>query len=108
MAVGHVNMLVTLKSISGTEQSTTETNIIIIIIIIIALQLFVGPWLLFQVFDPIHSREDPLDGDEPVASPLPTRITTQTQNKRAHRHSYLNWDSNSRPRLSSERRPFMP
>jgi hypothetical protein len=28
----------------------------IIIIIIIALQPFIGPWLLFQFLDPIHSR----------------------------------------------------
>jgi hypothetical protein len=34
--------------------------IIIIIIIIMALQPFVGPWPLFQVLDPIHSRYDSL------------------------------------------------
>jgi hypothetical protein len=31
-------------------------TIIIIIIIIMALQLFVGPWPLFQFLDPVHSR----------------------------------------------------
>jgi hypothetical protein len=44
--------------------------IIIIIIIIMALQPFVGPWTLFQFLDPIHSRQDSLDGDQPVARPL--------------------------------------
>jgi hypothetical protein len=27
-----------------------------------ALELFVGPWPLFQFLDPIHSRQDSLDG----------------------------------------------
>jgi hypothetical protein len=31
-------------------------------IIIMALQLFVGPWLLFQFLDPIQSRYDSSDG----------------------------------------------
>jgi hypothetical protein len=32
------------------------------IIIIMTLQPFVGPWPLFQFLDPIHSRNDSLDG----------------------------------------------
>jgi hypothetical protein len=40
---------------------------------------FVGPWPLFQLLNPIHSRYDSLNG---VARPLPTHRTTQTRNKR--------------------------
>jgi hypothetical protein len=41
-----------------------------------------------------------LDGDEPVAKPLPTH-RTKTQNKGAqYRHPYLEWDSNPRPQSS--------
>jgi hypothetical protein len=47
-----------------------------------ALQPFVGPWPLFQFLEPIHSRQDSLDGDQPISRPLPTHIITQTQNKR--------------------------
>jgi hypothetical protein len=53
-----------------------------IMYVFIALQPFVGSWPLFQFLDPIHSRWDSLDGDQPVARPLPTHRTTQTQNKR--------------------------
>jgi hypothetical protein len=43
-------------------------------------------------------------GDQPVARPLPTHRTKQTQNKRTqYRHPYLEWDSNPRFQLSSER-----
>jgi hypothetical protein len=35
-----------------------------------ALQPFVGPWPLFQLLDPMHSRQDSLDG-EPVAGQTP-------------------------------------
>jgi hypothetical protein len=46
-----------------------------------ALQPF-GPSSLFQFLNPIHSRQDSLNGgDQPVARPLPTHRTTQTQNK---------------------------
>jgi hypothetical protein len=34
-------------------------------------------------------------GDQPIARPLPTHRTTQTQNKRTqYRHPCLEWDSN--------------
>jgi hypothetical protein len=49
-----------------------------------ALQPSVGPWPLFSFFIFLHSRQDSLDGDQPVARPLPTQRTTQTQNKRKH------------------------
>jgi hypothetical protein len=43
--------------------------------------LSVGPWLLLQFLNPIHSRYDPWTGDQPVIRPIPTHGTTQTQNK---------------------------
>jgi hypothetical protein len=46
-----------------------------------ALQLLVGPWPLFQFRNPIHDRTLWTE-DQPVARPLPTHRTTQTQNKR--------------------------
>jgi hypothetical protein len=51
----------------------------------------------------------PRTGDPPVAKPLPTRRTTQTQNKRTqYRHPCFEWDTNPRSQRSSERRQFMP
>jgi hypothetical protein len=49
----------------------------------------------------------PWTGDQPVARPLPTTRTTQTQ-KKAHGHPYLEWDSNPQTQCSSERRQVMP
>jgi hypothetical protein len=48
-----------------------------------ALQPFVGPWPFFQFrnFFYIDGRT-PWTRDQPVARPLPTQRTTQTQNKR--------------------------
>jgi hypothetical protein len=45
------------------------------------LQPFLGPRLLFQFLDFLHSRYDSLDGGSVVTRPLPTH-RTQTQNKR--------------------------
>jgi hypothetical protein len=57
----------------------------------VALQPFVGPEPLFQILDSIHSWT----GDQPVAKPLPTHRTTQTQNKRSqYLHLCLEWHSN--------------
>jgi hypothetical protein len=51
----------------------------------------------------------PWTWDQPVARPLPTDRTTQTQNKLTqHRHPCLERDSNSRSQSSSEWRQFMP
>jgi hypothetical protein len=36
----------------------------------------------------------PWMNDQPIARPLPTHRTTQTQNKRTHRYPCLEWDSN--------------
>jgi hypothetical protein len=44
-----------------------------------ALQSFVGPWPLFQFLDPIHSQWDSLDGNQPVARPLPIYRTKNTE-----------------------------
>jgi hypothetical protein len=50
----------------------------------------------------------PWTGDQPVAMQLPTHRTTQTQNKRTHRHPCLEWDWNPWSVRSSKRRQFMP
>jgi hypothetical protein len=44
--------------------------------------LFVGPWPLFRCLNPMHVGRTAWTGDQPVARPLPTHRTTQTQNKR--------------------------
>jgi hypothetical protein len=46
------------------------------------LQPFFGPWPLFQFLNPYTVGRTPWTGYQPVARPLPTRRTTQTQNKR--------------------------
>jgi hypothetical protein len=73
-----------------------------------ALQPFIGPWPLVQ-FRNLFSTDGmtPLTGDQPVARLLPTHRTTETQNKRTHRHSCLEWDLNPRSQRSRERRQFM-
>jgi hypothetical protein len=50
----------------------------------------------------------PWTRDQPFARPLPTHRTTQTQNKRTHKHPYSKWNSNPRSQRSSGRRQFMP
>jgi hypothetical protein len=48
-----------------------------------ALQHFVGPWPLLQFRNLFYTvGKTPGTGDQPVARPLPTHRTTQTQNKR--------------------------
>jgi hypothetical protein len=68
-----------------------------------------GPGLFFSfvIFFYTDGRI-PLTSDQPVGRPLPTRRTTQSQNKRTHRHSCLEWGWNPRSELSSELRQFMP
>jgi hypothetical protein len=46
----------------------------------------------------------PWTGDQPVARPLPTHSTTQTQNK----HPCLEWDSNPRSQCSNEGKRLVP
>jgi hypothetical protein len=48
-----------------------------------ALQPFAGSWPLLQFRNLFYTDgRTPCTGDQPVARPLPTRRTTQTQNKR--------------------------
>jgi hypothetical protein len=51
--------------------------------------------------------KSPWTSDQPVARPLPTHRTTQSQNRRTHRHLCLKWYSNPRPQGFWGRRPFM-
>jgi hypothetical protein len=59
-----------------------------------ALQHSVGTWPLLQFRNlfPTDGRT-PWTIDKPDARPLPTHRTTQTQNKRPHKHPYFEWDS---------------
>jgi hypothetical protein len=73
------------------------------------LQPFVGPWPLLQLRNNFYTDgRTPWPSDQPVARPLPTHRTTQTQNNRTYRHPGLEWDSNPRSQRLSERRQFMP
>jgi hypothetical protein len=81
-----------IKNTEKTDSSSTTkllplSFIIIIIIIIIiitttmALQPFVGRWPLFNFLILYRVGRTPWTGDQPVARPLPTHRTTQTQKK---------------------------
>jgi hypothetical protein len=70
-----------------------------------ALQPFVGPWLLLQFH--YTDNRTPWTSDQAVSRPLPTNRTTQTQNKRTQTTMPFEWDSNPRSQRSSERRQFM-
>jgi hypothetical protein len=70
-----------------------------------ALHPFVGPWPFFSFVFLYTVCRTPWTGDQPVSRPLPTRRTTQTQNKRTHIHQCLEWDLNPRSQRSSRRRP---
>jgi hypothetical protein len=52
-----------------------------------ALQLFVGPWPLFQFIHFYAVGRTPWAVDQPVARPLPAHRTSQTQNKRTDIHA---------------------
>jgi hypothetical protein len=63
-----------------------------------------GPGCFFQFRDPVHCRWDSLDG---VISPSQGRYLHSEQHKHrinAHRHPYLEWDSNPQPQCLSGRR----
>jgi hypothetical protein len=62
---------------------------------------FVRPWPLFQFRILYTVSRIPWTGDQPVARPLPTHRIN------AHRHPCLEWYTNPRSQLSSERRQFM-
>jgi hypothetical protein len=69
---------------------------------------FVGPWPLLQFRNLFYTDvRTPWTSDQSAARPLPTHRTTQTQNKRTHRHPCLEWNSNLRSQSSSEQREFM-
>jgi hypothetical protein len=73
-----------------------------------ALQPFVGPRPLLQFRNHFYTDgKTPWTSDQPVARPLPIHRTTQTQNKRAHRLSCLECDSNPRSQRPNERKQFM-
>jgi hypothetical protein len=82
----------------------------IIIINIMAYSLLLGLGRFFFSFLILYTfGRTPWTGDQPVARPLPTHRTTQTQNKcTKYRHPCLEWDSNPRCQRSSERKQFMP
>jgi hypothetical protein len=70
---------------------------------------FVGPWPLIQFRNLFYiGGRSPQTSDQPVARPLPTHRTTQTQNKLTHRHPGFEWNCSPRTQCSSERRWFMP
>jgi hypothetical protein len=57
----------------------------------------------FQFFNPTHTvGRTAWKRDQPVTRPLPTHRIN------AHRHPFLEWDSNPWYQRSSERRQFMP
>jgi hypothetical protein len=69
-----------------------------------ALQPFVGPWPLLQFRNLLYTvGRTPWTGGQPVARPLLTHRTTQTQNERTYKHPCLEWDSKPRSQRSSER-----
>jgi hypothetical protein len=68
-----------------------------------------GPGLFFSfVIFFIQKVGTPWMRGHPVARPQPTHRTTQTQNRRTHRHSYLEWVLNPQSQCLSERKQFMP
>jgi hypothetical protein len=77
---------------------------------------FIHQWLYSRLLGPgvfsfiifFTQSRSPWTSDQPVARPLPTERTTQTQNKSTHRHPWLEWDSNPRSQLWREPRQFMP
>jgi hypothetical protein len=73
-----------------------------------ALQNFIGPWPLLRFPNLFYTGgRTPWTTDQPIARPLPTHRTTQTQTKRIHRNPCIEWDSNPRSQSSSGRRKFM-
>jgi hypothetical protein len=73
-----------------------------------ALQPSVEPWPLLSFLIFYTVGRTPWMGDQPVARPLPTHRTTQTQNKRTHTHPCFKWDSNPWSQWLSGRRQLMP
>jgi hypothetical protein len=59
-----------------------------------ALAALTGPWSLLQFRNHFFYTDGrtPWTSDQPVARSLPIHRTTQTLNKRIHRHPCLEWD----------------
>jgi hypothetical protein len=58
-----------------------------------ALQPLIGPQPLLQFRNFFYTDgRTPWTRDQPIAWPLPTNGTTQTQNKSTHKHPCLEWD----------------
>jgi hypothetical protein len=73
-----------------------------------ALQTFVGPWVLFQFLN-LFTKSVGLLGRE--MSPSQGRYLHTGQHKQrinAHRHPWLKWDSNRTSQCLRERIQFMP
>jgi hypothetical protein len=71
------------------------------------LQPFVRPWSLLQFRNLLYTDgRTPWTSDQPVPRPLPTHRTTQTQNKRTHKHPCLELDWNPWSQRSSEGKKF--
>jgi hypothetical protein len=65
------------------------------------LQSSVGPLFLLQFRNLFYTgSRTPWTSNQPVARPLPTHRTTQTQNKRTHKHACPEWDSNPQSECS--------
>jgi hypothetical protein len=93
------------------SQDSVAPTSVISFIHLRAVQLVVGPWplSLFKFRNRFYTDgRTPWTSDQPIARPLPTHRTPQTQNKRTHRQPFLGWDSNPRSQRSSEQRQFMP
>jgi hypothetical protein len=74
---------------------------------------FIHQWLYSPLFGPDRNRfytggRIPWTGDQPVTRPQPIHRKTQTKNKQTQRHSFLEWDSNSRSQCLRGRGQFMP
>jgi hypothetical protein len=73
----------------------------------VVLQPFVGPWPLLQFRNLFHiDGRTPWTRNQPVARPLPTHKTTQTQNKHTHQTSMPCMEF-ERTIPASERRQYM-
>jgi hypothetical protein len=77
--VGNVNKHVGLQcGVLKFADSSSASCLLLIIHLSMAVQPSVGPWPLFQ----FRTGRTPWTEDQPVARPLPTHRTTQTQSKR--------------------------
>jgi hypothetical protein len=90
-----------------TAVRTSNATLLLLLLLWLYSPLFgLGRFFSFLILYTVCSTS--WTGDQPVARPLPTHRTTQSQNKRTqYRHPCLERDSNPRSQRSSERRRFM-